>query len=150
MSALAELSAGAEEVRLFSGETVLRQGRPADSLYIVVTGSVELQEEIANGETRTVGEVPPGSIFGEVPFLDQGLSDVSAQTREDCTLIKVRYECLTKLANAHPETAIRITRGLARAVCRKLRGSEIQIADLKFVRPTEVTRNTITALRRAA
>lgn len=150
MSALVDLAAAAEEVNVFSNEMIFRQSNPGHALYMVVSGGVVLLEEVANGEMRAVSEVPAGSVFGEVPFLDHGLNDVSAQAREETTLIRIPYECLERISATYVDEALKLSKELGRAVAKKLRGSELQIAGLKYIEPVEPTLTNIIPLRRVA
>jgi CRP/FNR family transcriptional regulator, cyclic AMP receptor protein len=69
-------------VRMFrAGETIFAIGEPADCMYVVNTGQVEI---IKDGEViETVG---PEGFFGELALVDSGGRSAMARARTDCEL----------------------------------------------------------------
>ncbi|MBI3910499.1 MAG: cyclic nucleotide-binding domain-containing protein [Armatimonadetes bacterium] len=57
--------------RFGAGVTVLRQGEPAKSFYVVTEGEVEVLREDGGGE-RHIGIFGPGYAFGEIALLGAG------------------------------------------------------------------------------
>ncbi|MFL6022976.1 MAG: ATP-binding cassette domain-containing protein [Marmoricola sp.] len=55
-----------EEVQLAAAEVLFRQGDPADLVYLVKSGRVEIFRELADGHEDRVTVVGPGQYFGEL------------------------------------------------------------------------------------
>jgi CRP-like cAMP-binding protein len=83
-SALAEgdaaaLAAMARPETFKKGEAVFREGDPADRLYVVLSGVVELSR-LASGRTRpqTLGRLERGEVLGEAGLFDPALRSATA------------------------------------------------------------------------
>lgn len=75
---LLRLANVAREIEIFKGDTIYKEGDPADALYMVVDGQVRL----SNGE-RTMSEVGPGEAFGTWSLVDDSERGHRAECTED-------------------------------------------------------------------
>jgi signal transduction histidine kinase len=57
----------AQEMNLKAGETYLRQGDPADAMFVILAGQLQARGEMGGGETF-VFELEPGEVTGILPF----------------------------------------------------------------------------------
>jgi NTE family protein len=66
---------------LAAGDTLFRQGEPADSLYLVLQGRLRAVITGADGAVQSLGEIGPGELVGEVALLrgTPRLASVEAQ-----------------------------------------------------------------------
>ena len=79
-------AAGTTEVRLTDGEQLFEMGDPADLVYVVDEGRIELYRPLAAGGEEFHAEREPGSYFGELgPLLGLPRS-TSARAMEDTVL----------------------------------------------------------------
>jgi CRP-like cAMP-binding protein len=62
---LTKLAERMERDELAPGQTVLRQGEPADRFFVVISGMLSVRQE-GRGERGTLG---PGDYFGEVALV---------------------------------------------------------------------------------
>jgi AAA family ATP:ADP antiporter len=107
---LATLATIAEEVDAPAGTALLRQGEPADALYVVVRGAVELK---GVGGSLTAEE---GAAFGTWALIDHAPSVVEARATASTRLLRISREDFHDLVGDHPELAIGLLQGLARRV----------------------------------
>lgn len=56
-------------ITLKKGQELFKQGEPGDSMYMVLSGSIEIRVGLGNGSTHTLNTLEAGSIFGEMSFL---------------------------------------------------------------------------------
>ncbi|MGB1111454.1 MAG: cyclic nucleotide-binding domain-containing protein, partial [Gammaproteobacteria bacterium] len=56
-------------VRLEAGETLIKQGMPADSFFLLLDGKVSVYSERDNGDSILLGEVTAPATLGEVGLL---------------------------------------------------------------------------------
>src|ERR1044071_3814267 len=63
---MTELAARFETRSLKRGETVIRQGEPADALYIVVSGRFSVTR---TGRRAPIAEIGPDQPIGEIGFI---------------------------------------------------------------------------------
>jgi CRP-like cAMP-binding protein len=61
-----------------TGQTVFCRGDPGDEMYVVVEGRVRLSVVTSEGRTVSFRHAGPGSSFGEVAALDQGVRTADA------------------------------------------------------------------------
>ena len=109
----AELAVSATPERLRAGEWLWRQGDPGDSLYVVLTGRLEVVlEEPAPGRVlRVVGR---GQAVGELALLTDATRSASIRARRDSELLRVSREAFDALLNERPAFAVALTRVLGR------------------------------------
>jgi len=73
---LQSLAQNCDEVNLPSGKTLITQGRPHDTFYLLLDGQVEVA--VDGQPPRCLG---PGDIFGEISMLDRGPATATVTTR---------------------------------------------------------------------
>jgi len=71
------LASRVDELSLPAGKTLLVQGQPTDTFYILLSGEVDVS---VNG--RPVKRLKAGDFFGEIGMLDRGLATASVTTTQ--------------------------------------------------------------------
>ncbi len=61
------LASRIDEVQLKPGQTVIREGQPTESFFILKSGSVQVTRS-----GKPVASLGPGEFFGEIGMLDRG------------------------------------------------------------------------------
>lgn len=102
-AALHDLARHVEQVAMAGGEVVLRQGEPADALYIVRTGRLRATITTAEGE-RLLGEVGAGEVIGERGLLAGRPRGATVSTIRDSMLLRISSEAFLATLEAHPQT----------------------------------------------
>jgi CRP-like cAMP-binding protein len=110
LSALADASC-VEHYRL--GATIFRENDPGGTMYIVVTGNLELIVRDKGGNEVTLLTVAPGQVFGEMSLLDNRPRSASARTLTDVSLLSVSRETLVRITHQHPTVALHLLELLA-------------------------------------
>lgn len=84
----AALLAAATRVHVPAGEWLFRLGDPADAMYVLESGRVEVLggEEPRSGGGAVLRVLGPGSSLGEVAVLTRSTRSASARTRRDTVL----------------------------------------------------------------
>lgn len=84
-------------------EVVVRQGEPADDLYLVRSGFLKLSQRFGEGE-MVVSYLSKGMTLGELELLMEELPgwEVTATSVEYCELVKIPGMALRQLMRAHP------------------------------------------------
>jgi hypothetical protein len=57
--------------RYLAGQTIMREGDPADSFMILTRGAASVRQNGPNGE-REISALAPGDYFGEIALIDDG------------------------------------------------------------------------------
>src|SRR3954447_3757463 len=114
----AELASAATPERLRAGEWLWHQGDPGDSLYVVLTGRLEvLLETQERGQApflRVLRVVGRGQAVGELALLTDATRSASVRARRDSELLRVSREAFERLLNERPAFAVALTRVLGR------------------------------------
>jgi NTE family protein len=109
----AELAATAQQINVRAGEWLFRQGEPGDSLYIVLTGRLEIV--IENGpELKVIRILGRGDSVGELALLTESPRSASVRARRDSELLHVTREHFARLMEQRPEFAAGLTKVLGR------------------------------------
>jgi CRP/FNR family transcriptional regulator, cyclic AMP receptor protein len=103
------LAGAGAPVRSFkAGEVIFRQGDPADELYIVKDGKVEIR--LGN---RLLDTLPELSIFGEMALIDHNPRSATAVAATDATVVPVSEKQFLFLVGRTPHFALNVMRVLA-------------------------------------
>ncbi|MCS6844403.1 MAG: cyclic nucleotide-binding domain-containing protein [Caldilineales bacterium] len=110
-----------EAVRFRRGEHIYRQGDPADGLYMIEKGQVQVEVADAEGLTplATLGE---GEIFGEGALLLDEPRGSSVWALTDVDLWLLRREDFEALLLQYPSLAINLSRVLEQRLRQTTRG----------------------------
>jgi CRP-like cAMP-binding protein len=86
------------------GETVLRQGDPGDSLYVVRAGSVVVRLG-SHGAQREVATLSSGQFFGEMSLMTGESRSATVVAKTDCECYIVDKEAFQEILEERPELA---------------------------------------------
>jgi CRP-like cAMP-binding protein len=99
--------------RDYAANTVLfEEGQPADFMYVVQEGEVELRRQVGPDE-RVLAVLSPGEFFGEMAILSGRPRSATAVVRTPATLLVIEGRTFEAMLRARPEIALRIIRSLA-------------------------------------
>ena len=119
---IARVHARLQPMLLAAGEHVFRQGDAADSVYLVVRGSVSIVAPRSDGPPGPrYASLSPGTLFGEAAVLDGGGRSADAVADTETELLRLDQAALIALARAHPELGTRLYRNMAHYLAQRLR-----------------------------
>jgi CRP-like cAMP-binding protein len=98
-----------EEVRIDTGVTFIERGAVEDWLYVVAEGRVR-----AHVGDRTLTEIGPGSVVGELAVLQPAARSASVTAIEPTLLLRLRRAPFEELLDDRPEIARAVIGSLAR------------------------------------
>ncbi|RPJ46875.1 MAG: cyclic nucleotide-binding domain-containing protein [Candidatus Latescibacterota bacterium] len=125
---LKAVAAIGEEETVGAGKTVFKEGDPARSLYLVVSGQVEITLELGNGRSVVVDTVVPGDLTGWSAFIEPYRLRATAIARRESKLIAIDAEKLRKLCDEDNALGYRLMRQIAGALSHRFNGALTQIA----------------------
>jgi CRP-like cAMP-binding protein len=99
-------------LRFGDGETIFAEGDPAQSVYIVVSGGVEIRKP---GEpvATVVAELGPGDVFGESALLADRPRSAQATAMGETELACYDRDTFLDAIRSDPDLAVRIISTLA-------------------------------------
>jgi CRP/FNR family cyclic AMP-dependent transcriptional regulator len=98
-----------ETADYMAGSTIVKQGEPGDSFYIVLSG----QAKVTIGR-RFVARMLPGDHFGEIAVLDPGPRTASVVSETPMTLAILHRAELVKALKHDPELSLEMMAEMAR------------------------------------
>jgi uncharacterized membrane protein len=101
-----------DELKVAKGHTLFQAGDPGDSLFIVVTGEIELFIKDTVGQKIVLHAAQPGDMFGELAMLDSGPRTATALALIDSEVLVLDRDDLMLLFQRKPETALHMLASL--------------------------------------
>jgi CRP-like cAMP-binding protein len=124
--ALRILAISVETIRLGRGDILFEEGQPADSGFVIVNGSIVLQN--ANDKTGDeVVTVKRGSLIGETALIVETIRPSTAIAAESSMLFRIPRVVFIRILEGEPQAATALRRLIGMRVDRV-------IADLDLVR----------------
>src|SRR6202035_2826054 len=93
-SFLATIGEGRKLVSLQAKQAVFAQGHPADAVFYIQKGKVELTVVSNNGKEATIGIMSDGNFFGEGCLAAQPLRMSAATAMTDCDLLRIEKKAM--------------------------------------------------------
>jgi hypothetical protein len=101
------------------GETILRKGEDGSEMYLIIEGAVEVTES-PHGHRRVLTTLGAGQLFGEAAFLMHTPRTADVTAIADTQLVALDEAGFARLAERHPQVALKVLRNLSRALCMRL------------------------------
>lgn len=124
-----------EEIDRATTMTSCRRGRilymPEDTsevLFLLKQGKVQLYRISPDGKKLVIATVGPGSVFGEMALIGQGMHNTFAEAIEDCVLCVMSRDDVERLLVTKPSVALRIFEVLG----RRLKDAEWRLEEIAF------------------
>ena len=115
-----------ERVAYKSGDTIIEQDTPGDSMFIIAQGQVEVLKRDAEGEMQTALFLGEGQVFGELALLDQGLRTATIIADEDPTVLyTLKRDTFEGLCRTDTALGYQMMRNLALDMAFKLRHTNL-------------------------
>jgi CRP-like cAMP-binding protein len=117
-AALDVLLSASEQRALLGGDELFDEGDEGGSLFFIETGAVEIYKAIRPGVDRVLSTVGPGSVLGELSFLDGSRRSAGARAPEPAL---VRELSRSAFDQGHPQLAASFFAGLSGVIAERLR-----------------------------
>lgn len=96
----------AKEMRSFAaGENIFLRGDPADNMFVIIEGSVNV---VYNG--HLVNTLEAGDILGEMGLLEKSDRSADAVANTDCKLVPINEQYFNYLVQQTPFFALQVMR----------------------------------------
>ena len=100
----------------------------SEVLFILKKGRVQLYRLSPDGKKLVISTIEPGSIFGEMGIVGQGMHNAFAEAMNDCLLCVMSRSDVERLILNKPPVALRIMNVMA----QRLSQAEAQLEDMAF------------------
>lgn len=88
---------GFREIDVLPGQVLFKAGEPADTLYVVQSGAIDMCSPDGEAVIATVG---PGQSFGEQALLQGGIRSATAMAREATCCLEITGQGLRDMLRA--------------------------------------------------
>ena len=85
------------------GQEIVREGEPADALYVLVSGRARVLKRADGGDEISLGAVRPGETFGEGDLLNPGTRATSVRASSDVEVLRLDQSVVDALIRKRPE-----------------------------------------------
>lgn len=86
-----------QPVNVSAGDVIVRQGAPADKIFIIVKGEVTVEREEPDGRVVELETLRDGQFFGELAILRDTPREATATAKTDVTLLAMRRDTFQRL-----------------------------------------------------
>lgn len=116
--------------QLKSGEYLIRENIPAQALFIIESGQVEILKRNYIGQDFYIGKVAAGSIIGELAFLDNLKRSACVVADGDLTVLELPFEAIEKLSRQNQNLGLRLNLTISVSLIEKLKQTTSDLAEL--------------------
>jgi CRP/FNR family cyclic AMP-dependent transcriptional regulator len=103
----------AEVMEFAPGETIVRQGDPADAVYILTEGEAEVLLQDVDGHEMKLATMGRHSLFGETAVIGKGRRTATVRARDRVVTFKISAEVFLDLVRQSPEISMQVMTVLA-------------------------------------
>lgn len=126
---LEQLAAGSARRSFPKGRTIVSEGEPSQSMYILLAGRAKVQRSDSEGKEVILAVLGSGEFFGEMSLIDDSPRSASVITLEPCEFMAVSKDAFKAMLMQSPDVAMNVMRGLV----RRLREADQKIETLALL-----------------
>ena len=127
--------------KIDAGEILFHKGDPSDSMYVIISGSVDIVDSVIDPDTGEkmgnpilINQLETGDVLGELGFLRSAPRSAAAVATQSIELLKINRKMIKRLQWLYPPTAHKFFFNLMTLICDRLdrltqRFSEIKVLD---------------------
>ena len=119
----ATLFSHAQRVKVPRGNMLIRQSVVERALYFIGSGILEVTSVVSYFRVSSIGWFHPGSVVGELSFLDGKARSAEIRAVADSELYRVDFQGYQAFADAHPRKACDLMFAIARVVASRFRNT---------------------------
>ncbi|MFT3804186.1 MAG: Crp/Fnr family transcriptional regulator [Burkholderiaceae bacterium] len=126
---LDQLAAGSVRKNYPRGRTIVSEGEPSQSLYILLSGRAKVQRSDSEGKEVILAVIGPGEFFGEMSLIDDAPRSASVITIESSDFMAINKDSFKAMLIQSPDIGMQIMKGLV----RRLREADKKIETLALL-----------------
>ena len=111
------------------GRTIVAEGEPSQSLYILLSGRAKVQRSDSEGKEVILAVIGPGEFFGEMSLIDDSPRSASVITLESSDFMAINKDSFKAMLTQNTEICMQIMKGLV----RRLREADRKIETLALL-----------------
>jgi CRP-like cAMP-binding protein len=121
------------ERRFDVGATVVAEGEPGRSMFIVHAGKLAVNKLGDSGHVIRLAELEPGEFFGEMTLLEMQNRSATVVAESPTVLYELTAQKLYMYYKADIYAYVMVMLNINRELCRRLRRADNRIAELQML-----------------
>jgi CRP/FNR family cyclic AMP-dependent transcriptional regulator len=119
------------ERRFEAGATVVAEGEPGRSLFVVHSGQLAVSQRGGSGRVIRVTGLEPGDFFGEMTLIEMQNRSATVVAESSTVLYELTARQLYTYYKADIHAYVLVMQNINRELCRRLRRADKRIAELQ-------------------
>lgn len=107
-ASLTKFAESFEEIEFESGGTIFEEKRPADALYLIMEGTVNIYVKNNEGRDILIGRLIQQECFGQLSLLGNFEHLTKAVALENTTILKLPRQKFVELNKTNPQMSLRL------------------------------------------
>ncbi|MBR1133493.1 cyclic nucleotide-binding domain-containing protein [Bradyrhizobium iriomotense] len=116
------------ECRFDAGATVVAEGEPGRSMFIVKSGRLAVSKRASSGSVVPISRLEPGDFFGEMTLIEMQNRSATVVTESPTVLYELTARKLYACYKADVHAYVIVLQNINRELCRRLRRSDDRFA----------------------
>ncbi|MDG6777968.1 cyclic nucleotide-binding domain-containing protein [Thiomicrorhabdus sp. zzn3] len=108
------LASAVEHRQLEPGEVLFYEGSQDDTLYILITGKLEVLKMLTPDKSISIDSLKTGSMTGELSFLDGVPHSLRLIAKNQSEVLMLRRDKFESLVESHPLVTFHVMRSILR------------------------------------
>ncbi|HZR59350.1 MAG TPA: cyclic nucleotide-binding domain-containing protein [Xanthobacteraceae bacterium] len=118
------------ERRFDAGATVVAEGEPGRSMFIVHSGELAVSKLGQSGRAIRMASLAPGDFFGEMTLIEMQNRSATVVAERPTVLYELAARSLYAYYKADIHAYVMVMQNINRELCRRLRRADKRIAEL--------------------
>jgi CRP/FNR family cyclic AMP-dependent transcriptional regulator len=118
------------ERRVEVGATVVAEGEPGRSMYVVHSGELAVSKRADAGHVIRMSRLAPGDFFGEMTLIEMQNRSATVTAESPTVLYELTARNLYTYYKTDVHAYVLVMQNINRELCRRLRRSDSRIAEL--------------------
>jgi CRP/FNR family transcriptional regulator, cyclic AMP receptor protein len=118
------------ERRFDAGATVVAEGEPGRSMFIVHSGELVVSKRGDSGRVIRIADLEPGDFFGEMTLIEMQNRSATVVAERAAVLYELTARNLYTYYKADIHAYVMVMQNINRELCRRLRHADNRIAEL--------------------
>lgn len=111
-----------------AGETVVAEGEPGRSLFVVYSGQLAVNKQTESGQSFRMSNLEPGDFFGEMTLIEMQNRSATVVVETPTVLYELTTQNLYACYKADIHAYVIVMQNISRELCRRLRRADDRFA----------------------
>jgi CRP/FNR family cyclic AMP-dependent transcriptional regulator len=125
------------ERRFDAGTTVVAEGDPGRSMFIVHSGKLMVSKLGDSGRAIRIADLDPGDFFGEMTLIEMQNRSATVVAESPTVLYELTAQKLYAYYKADIYAYVIVMQNISRELCRRLRRADNRIAELQTLHASQ-------------